>query len=64
MLTDLDKSFMREGYIHADHLDEARKMLSLVIVDGIVIFQDTFDGLNERYEFVEVCSELMTLKKM
>ena len=50
---------MREGYIHADHLDEARKFLFLMIVDGIAIFQDTFNSLNERYEFVEVCSEFL-----
>ena len=50
---------MREGYIHADKVDEARELLLLVIVDSIAIFQDTFDSLDERYEFVEVCSELL-----
>jgi hypothetical protein len=59
MFTDLDKSFVREGYVHADDMDEARKLLFLVIVDAIAIFQDTFDRLNERYEFVEVCSEFL-----
>ena len=50
---------MREGYIHADEADEARKLLPLVIVDSIAIFQDTVDSLDERYEFVEVYSEFL-----
>ena len=50
---------MRESYIHADKVDEARELLLLVIVDSIAIFQDTFDSLDERYEFVEVYSELL-----
>ena len=57
--TDLGKPFVREGYIHADKVDEARELLLLVIVDSIAIFQDTFDSLDERYEFVEVYSELL-----
>ena len=59
MFTDLGKSFMRKCYIHADHLDEARNFFSLVILDDIAVFQDTFDSFNERYEFVEVCSEFL-----
>ena len=48
---------MREGYIHADEVNEARKLIPLVHVDSIAIFQDTFGSPDERYEFVEVYSE-------
>lgn len=57
--TDLGKSLVREGYIHADEVDESRKLLPLVIVDSIAILQDTIDSLDERYEFVEVYSEFL-----
>ena len=59
--TDLLKSFVREGYIHADDVDEARKLLPLVVLDSIAIFQDTVDSLDERYELVEVCSEFLDI---
>ena len=59
MITDLDKSIVREGYIHTDNRDEAWKLLPLVILDGITIFQDTVNSLDEGYEFVEVCSEFL-----
>jgi hypothetical protein len=52
---------VRKGYIHADEVDQARKLLLLVIVDSIAIFQDTFDSLDERYEFVEVYSEFLDI---
>ena len=32
-----------------------------MIVDGIAIFQDAVDGLDERYEFIEVGSEFLRI---
>ena len=40
-------------------MDESRRLPALVIVDGIAIFQDTFDSLDKRYEFIEVYSEFL-----
>lgn len=59
--TDLLKSFVGEGYIHTDDVDETRKLLPLVILDSIAIFQDTVDSLDERYELVKVCSEFLDI---
>jgi hypothetical protein len=50
---------VREGNVNADHLDEARKFLLLVVVDGIAIFKDSVDSLNERNEFVKIFSEFL-----
>jgi len=46
-------------YIHTNNRDEAWKLLPLVILDGITIFQDTVDSLGECCEFVKVCSEFL-----
>jgi hypothetical protein len=48
---------VREGYIYADDVKEARTPIPLVHVDSIAIYRDTFGSPDERYEFVEVHSE-------
>ena len=50
---------MREGYVNADQVDEPRKLLLLVVVDGIAILQDSVHSLDERYEFVKIFSEFL-----
>jgi len=59
--TDRGKSFVRKGDVNTDHLDEAWKLLLLVVVDGIAILQDSVDSLNERNEFVKILPEFLDI---
>ncbi len=44
---------MGEGNVDARHLDEARQLLLLVVIDRLAVFEDASDSLDERDEPVK-----------
>ena len=48
---------MGEGNVDACHLDEARQLLLLVVVDRLPVFEDASDCLDKRDELIEVLLE-------